>query len=329
MWLVFLELLVACQPGLRLPVVNVAGGGHAGTAEMMRAQAAVNTATALALLAAISPMPGEALVLPPTSTPIPTTSMEIPPLKASRSHTAVPTTTRILPTHTATAVPTEPPTSSSTDTPTPPPTNLPPPVELPPTPVFSGQYLLNPSFEEGWYHMHGLPELQLPHQWTLEWEEGRTGFGTQVWDQWYRPETRVLPHTQLPESERSLFIQDGQYTIKIFKGNGPISFRLLQDVSLPAGDYRLTIRAYPDLVMAYDGNRKIFSDDPFAGEIRMIGPHGDGPWLMPAFGVWNQVASTFTLNEPATVRLGIGIRARFALMNNGWFFDDWKLERAE
>ncbi|HRQ41620.1 MAG TPA: hypothetical protein PLD25_27180 [Chloroflexota bacterium] len=330
--LTFLGLTVACQDEPRLIEVDVQATVDAGIAGTMIAQSVVNTAVALTVAApdVVEATPTADL---PTSTPLPVVILETPtPVDTPTpppTNTAVPTDTPLPP-------PTDTPTAVATDTPIPPPTNTPgapPPTRppatatLPPNPVFGGQFLPNGSFEDGWYNMWGLSELQLPNGWAFEWDEGPTGYGSNAWDQWYRPETRVLPSSQLPEHERGLFIKDGNYTIKIFKGNGPISFRLYQDVNLPAGTYRLNIRAYPDLVMAYNGNSKVFANDPYAGEVRIIGPGGGTAWLAPTFGAWNDIPFTFTLNDPASVRLGIGIRARYGLMNNGWFFDDWKLER--
>ena len=87
-----------------------------------------------------------------------------------------------------------------------------------------------------------------------------------------------FPYFQLPESERSLFIREGEYTIKAFKGNGPISLRLLQDIALQPGTYVFTAYIFPDLVTSYEGGKQ-FSGDPFAGEVRFISPSGGTGWL--------------------------------------------------
>lgn len=258
-----------------------------------------------------------------SSTPLPT---DTPPPTNTSVPTVTATATELLPTETPlpteTAVP-------PTNTPAPAqPTDPPPPPTAPPNPVFGGEILPNHSFEEGWYNMWGVPELQLPNGWTFEWDEGPTGFGTEEWDQWYRPETRVLPYFQLPGHEQGLFIRDGEHTIKIFKGYGPISFRLFRDVELPAGTYKFTVRAYPDLVMDYSNGNKVWAG-PDSGEIRFITPDGGTGWILPALGTWNTFEHTFTLAEPATVRIGAGFRAKYGLINNGWFIDDWDLQKLE
>ena len=66
--------------------------------------------------------------------------------------------------------------------------------------------LPNPSFEQGWYHQNGIPELQLPNGWRLDYDQGATGYGGEKWDVWVRPETRVLSRAFLPESEHGLYI---------------------------------------------------------------------------------------------------------------------------
>ena len=178
--------------------------------------------------------------------------------------------------------------------------------------------------------MYGIPELQLPNGWAFEWDEGPTGFGSQPWDIWVRPETRVLPYYQLPEGERGLFILDGEYTIKIFKGNGAISFRFFQELHLEPGTYLFRARVYPDLVADYQNGQKVFASDPAAGEIRFIAPDGGTGWFpAPVFGAWNTLEHTFTITEPQTVYYGIGVRGRYALSNDGWFFDDWELLKLE
>lgn len=277
---------------------------------------------------------------PPTWTAVATTIAQLPTQRPVDSGgvlpTAVATETPFIPTNTA--VPTATPTATHTPSPEPTtdpflPTATPLPLTPLPTPpsnaVWGNDLLPNGGFEEEWYHMNGLPELQLPKQWAFSWDEGRTGYGNDPWDQWYRPETRVMPARQLPPHERPLFIRDGLQTIKIFKGGGPISFRLYQDISLEPGTYKLTIRTFPDLIMEYDNSQKVWADDPLAGEVRLIAPNSGAGWLFPTFGIWNTFEHTFTLEQTSTVQLGVAIRSRFALENNGWFLDDWDLQKME
>jgi hypothetical protein len=187
--------------------------------------------------------------------------------------------------------------------------------------------LLNGSFEGGWYHPDGIPELQIPNQWQFEWHEGPTGFGNQPWDVWVRPEVRVLPSEQLPPHEHPLFIWDGNQTVKIFKGWGAISFRLTTQVDLQPGTYVLAIRFFPDLVVAYENGQKIFANDPYAGEVAFIIDGEQSAWHLPAIGQRNQLVSVFTMTQAETVEIGAAMRGRYALLNNGWFMDMWTLQQ--
>lgn len=302
--------------------IDAAVQGTAVAAVTAQAQIAP-TWTPLPVINEDTPTPEATLPPPPTSTPVPTATIE-------------PTAT-VSPTPTETAPPTEtavPPTETPAPTQVVQPTSPPPPPPanptLPPDPVFAGNKMVNYSFEGGWYNMWGVPELQIPNGWVFEWDEGPTGFGSQAWDVWVRPETRVLPNYQLPEGERGLFIREGDYTIKIFKGNGAISYRLYQDIPLDAGTYLMRVYVYPDLVSGYENGHKVFAGDPTAGEFRFITPDGGTGWLLlPGFGQWDVMEHTFTLAQPQTVRIGIGVRGRYALNNNGWFFDDWALQKLQ
>lgn len=219
-----------------------------------------------------------------------------------------------------------PPTPSPTPIPAAPtPTPQPPPPQ--PPPVTGVNILPNPSFEEGWYNQNGLPELQLPNRWYFEYDEGPNPFDPAPWNAFVRPETRVLPAAQLPGHERPLFIYDGSYTVKIFKGYGAISVRLLTDVALDPGTYEFKISVYPDLVQSYDNGTKVWASDPQSGEVRFIISNGGSGWLLPTFGQKNTLTHTFTVSQSQTVRLGVALRGRYALPNNGWFMDDWSLKR--
>ncbi|MCB8987549.1 MAG: hypothetical protein H6661_07360 [Ardenticatenaceae bacterium] len=85
-------------------------------------------------------------------------------------------------------------------------------------------------------------------------------------------------------------------------------------------------RVFPDL--AWGGEQKIWADDPTSGEVRFIAP-GAGAWIRPSFGRKNTFTYMFTIADAQNVRLGAGIRGNYAIVNDGWFLDDWKLRRAE
>jgi len=187
--------------------------------------------------------------------------------------------------------------------------------------------LPNGSFEGGWYHPDGIPELQIPEAWQFAWDEGPTGFGNEPWDVWVRPEVRVLPSQQLPPQEHDLFIWHGDQTLKIFKGWGAISFRLTTQLHLPPGTYLIVINYFPDLVADYQNGEKIFADDPYAGEVAFIVDGQQTDWELPRIGQQDQKFYPFTLTTAGTHQIGVAMRGRYALLNNGWFMDMWSLQQ--
>ena len=188
--------------------------------------------------------------------------------------------------------------------------------------------LPNPSFEEGWYNLYGIPELQVPNQWTLEWDEGYNPLTSDPWNDFVRPESRVLSRAFLPPHEHPLYIWGGDHTVKIFKGSGAVSFRLLTSIYLETGTYVLEINVFPDLVMGYtpDGY-KIWAPDPLSGEVRLIVGDGGSGWMLPAFGTRNTMTHSFVISQGQLTAIGVGIRGRWAIPNNGWFMDHWSLRR--
>jgi len=229
-------------------------------------------------------------------------------------------------------IPGSPPAVPPTPSPLPPPGSTPEPPAVPtPTPQPtavpqpSGVNLLpNPSFEGGHYNLNGIPELQVPNGWQLDYDEGSApGTGVQL----LRPETRVLPRWNLPAFEQPLYIWNGDWTIKAFKGHAPISFRLFTDLHLEPGVYRFTASFFPDLVIGYtsDGH-KIWASQSLAGEAAFI-HNSVGGWSAAYVGVKNTMVREFTVTSAGTNRIGVALRTRYAIPNNGFFTDDWSLYR--
>ncbi|MGH2537778.1 MAG: hypothetical protein ACRDHL_10320 [Candidatus Promineifilaceae bacterium] len=218
-----------------------------------------------------------------------------------------------------------------TRTPIPSPTPSPAPPTATPTPtleISTTNLLPNSSFEDGWYHIADIPELQIPQGWRLEWEEGVNPLDPDPWNAFVRPESRVLTADFLPPGEAELFIWDGAHTLKIFKGRGALSFRLLTDVSLEPGTYLFEINFFPDMVDGYqpDGT-KIWAPDPLSGEVQFYVDRPRGGWTFPTFGERNQLSYAFSQGGAGMVELGVAFRGRWAILNNGWFMDDWSLTR--
>jgi hypothetical protein len=134
-----------------------------------------------------------------------------------------------------------------------------------------------------------------------------------------------MPRWLLPTSEQSLFVWDGDWTMKVFKGGARISYRLFTDVFLQPGTYRFTANYFPDLVTGYNGGQKIWASGG-AGEVAFI-RGGVGGWSTVNVGSRNTMVKTFTVPAAGTVRLGVAFRTTWDLNNNGFFFDNWSLQR--
>lgn len=316
-WLVvLLVLLVACQ-------------GNTATES--------GTSLAAATLPAVlTPVPtlGEGssptATVPPTWTSIATEPHPIQLFPAQSTWTPRPTSLAI-PTNTrpptSTPIP-APPTETPSATP---PIGFPTPV-LPPTstsvPVSGPNILPNPSFENGWYNLNGLPELQVPNDWRLEYDVGDNPLDPDPWNDFVRPETRVIPRAFLPPGEHGTFIWNGDHTVKIFKGDGAISVRLLTEIHLDPGRYLLKIQIFPDLVVGYEPDgTKIWAPDPLSGEVQFLVDGAVSGWRLPVFGQRNTFSHLFTVSEGHTMTIGLWLRGRWAIENNAWFMDDWSLHR--
>jgi hypothetical protein len=219
------------------------------------------------------------------------------------------------------------PTSTATSTPSATPV-LPPTLTPSPTtpPVTTENLLPNPSFEDGWYNQGGVAELQLPISWQLQWDEGPNWLDSEPWNVFVRPESRVLTSDFLPPNERELFIWDGDMTLKIFKREGALSFRLTTLIDLEPGSYLFTIHVFPDMVEDYtEAGGKIWAHDALSAQLRFIMDPPSAEWHFPAFGQKNEFQYAFYVYEPRVVRIGVHFVGRWAILNNGWFMDDWSL----
>ncbi|MEZ4512211.1 MAG: LysM peptidoglycan-binding domain-containing protein [Chloroflexota bacterium] len=207
-----------------------------------------------------------------------------------------------------------------------PPTAVP---DAPPAPAVGQNLLPNPSFEEDWYFFNGINELQLPIHWSAFTDEGPNPFTDDPNDLFLRPEIRVITTADLPDAERAQFVFNGNKTIKAFKGHGPTSFGIFTDIALPAGSYRFTVRYFPDTVLDYNGNQKVWNTDPQAAEVRVIYNNGGTNWAGTNVATRNTTTYEFKLDAPTTVRLGAAFRNRYINNNNSWFIDDWSLVKLE
>ena len=245
------------------------------------------------------------------------------PLPASPTPEVSPT-----PAATNTAVPpTVAPTSAAPVATRVPPTAAPP--TLSPNPTLGENILPNGSFEEGFSNQNGIAELHAPNGWRIEYQEGPTGFGSNAWDVYVRPDTRVFPAAFLPPEEHSLYIFEGSTTLKVFREQGALSMRLVTDVALQPGTYVLEANFFADVFEKYENDQKVAPSDPNAGEASLIAGSGGTGWIANNYLTRNKLTHTFTVTSAQTMTVGVGFRGRYAIANNGWFVDNLSLRQLQ
>jgi len=185
----------------------------------------------------------------------------------------------------------------------------------------------NGNFEGDWY-FYLYNELQVPTGWQLATDEGPNTLDPGSGGLFNRPEVRVVGTNQLPPNEWDWFVLDGTKAVKVFKGGAPTAFSLFQDVYLQPGRYRMTLNFFPDIVADYNqGGERSWNTDPLAGEISIIHNNGGTNWSAVTAGQKNSRVYEFTVTTAGAQRLGAAFRNRFETANNGWFLDNWRLER--
>lgn len=197
--------------------------------------------------------------------------------------------------------------------------------------------LRNGGFEQGWYDVSGTQ--QAPNEWEMHWTEGESmGDANNVT---VRPESRVLPRTQVPPDEHDIFFWDGDYTLKMFWAKAPIHVGISQDVSgLEVGrEYRFVVPVFVD-TFEWDG-QKVAPSDPFSAQVRLgAGPVGAN-WQDEGainFSNWADPTNTspFYLGRTtlqfnfvataADMTVFVEYASKWGLDNNGIFMDALRLE---
>ncbi|MFN2136152.1 MAG: hypothetical protein ACK2UK_09375 [Candidatus Promineifilaceae bacterium] len=337
-FLLLILLLAACYttPESESPTAVAVASQAAEVAEVAPTIAATWTTVPVAETPELEPT----VPPPPTSTTVPTsTAVQVTDTPESTpTETVEPTATDLPPTETAVPAPTLEPAATMVPATQAPAEQVEPtaapaePTAAPSEPVepaLGVNLLPNPSFEEGHYNQDGIPELQLPNKWRVEWDETPTGVGNAAWDVYVRPEVRVLSTAFLPPEEHSLYIYNGQNTVKAFKGSGAVSFRLLTDVTLEPGTYVIEAKMFADIVEKWENREKQYAQDPTAAEFHFVVGDGGTVWTPQNFGQINVYNYTFTIAETKTIPVGIALRGKYAIANNGWFIDDLSLRRVE
>lgn len=183
----------------------------------------------------------------------------------------------------------------------------------------------NGSFENGWYHPNGVAELQIPTDWEFYFcEDVPNPINSDDCNKFVRPEVRILPKVDLPEHEQDLFVLDGDYCLKPFKGFGAWWGGFTQKVDSP-GKYRLYLNIYADLVDSYENGQKVPAADPLSGRVRIVTPDYESEWVNLKALEQNGLVFDFTSSTHFTVEFMLP----FALENSGIFADKWSLEKLE
>jgi LysM repeat protein len=191
-----------------------------------------------------------------------------------------------------------------------------------------GNLFKNGDFEGDWY-FYLYNELQVPTGWQLATDEGPNTLDPGSGGLFNRPEVRVVGTNQLPPNEWDWFVLDGSKAVKVFKGGAPTAFSMFQDVYLQPGRYRMTLNFFPDIVADYNqGGARSWNTHPLAGEVSIIHNNtGSANWSPVTAGQQNDRVYEFTVSQAGAHRLGAAFRNRFETANNGWFLDNWRLER--
>lgn len=203
--------------------------------------------------------------------------------------------------------------------------------------------LTNPSFEEGWYHPNNVPELQIPMGWMF-WHADETvpnPHDPAEHSRFVRPKVNHKSTNTLPPDEHDKYILDGDYTLKVFKGNGAFNCKLMQNITLEAGKtYTMTIRGHADLVDHYENGSKVGAPDPVSGKLRLCLYRGPSEactewmllgacteWMLlggdkalKPFSYTSQFKATDTIDS-----VSIEFMCPFPINNNGLFLDNWEL----
>lgn len=193
--------------------------------------------------------------------------------------------------------------------------------------------LANPGFEAGW--STPVPHQQIPDEWEFGFTQGEYTAGP--WKT-VQPELRVMLKSQLPPGEWEMFGGEGEHILKLFKGQGAINAWLSQKVSgLVVGQtYRLTVPVYVDTYM-WEGEKvpPNTNDPPNERAARLIlfaeSIRGDTKAIYDEKNVpdWYLHRHVLELDFEATrsvMIVGFEAYNPWPISNNGWFFDELRLE---
>ncbi|MGB1250423.1 MAG: FHA domain-containing protein [Candidatus Promineifilaceae bacterium] len=175
--------------------------------------------------------------------------------------------------------------------------------------------LINGSFENGAVEQDGW---QVPLDWTV------IGTGADDGSMY----VGIVENGMLAPSDRNRFAIDQEHALRISAEGVPMGARVFSTQQLPAGNYRLSVKVVPEIVVNIKRDGPEYPTDPTAAEVRLLAP-GEAEWQSVAYGLQNNVGHQFELSVPGTILMGIEVRATQPYELNGWILDNFVLTRME
>lgn len=186
--------------------------------------------------------------------------------------------------------------------------------------------LKNPSFEDGWQNSPTYSTTQNPKHWLVTWNMGTLYNNPHSGQPYQLGECVHKRRDMLPTTEQSVFVWDGQWTLKVFAGNKPFWAKMEQAIPLPAGSYRLSLPVWTDCYRW--AGHKDYNVEPYSAEYRVtVGATIVRDWTYLVAGRRSQPVIDFRHNGGDT-QVIIEWRCNWAISNNLWL-DGWELTAVE
>lgn len=198
-------------------------------------------------------------------------------------------------------------------------TPQPPPPPPPPKEEPMTNLLTNPSFEDGWTDATDFPG-QHPNGWSIAWNTGAAADGYQ-----YQIGEAVHKNAALlPEAERTVFIWNGQWSLKVFAANRAIWPRLKQTIAnLPAGRYQLLTPVWTDCYH-WRGYKDYGLDPRHIEWMVKVNGREVAPWRTLTAGSLQYPAAEFD-HAGGAAELAVHLRANWPVASNNFWLDGWSL----
>ena len=173
-----------------------------------------------------------------------------------------------------------------------------------------------------------VQEYQLPTGWRVE--DVQDNVNNQFGFTFLKPEIRTLSKSDLPPDEQDLFISDGIFAVKMFKGGAPIQATFITEdpIQLSQGEYLVTVKFFADRVVSNNGGKE-FHTNPDAAKVQGVFGSQKTAMTDVALGQPNSISFPFNLQSSQALRVGLVFQANLPGSNNGWFIDDWSLVRTK